>query len=498
MPDFETILSSIGDFLNGLGPTVVLPVIILILGLILGMKWSAAIRSGLTVAVGFVGIFLTVGLLGSTVSAIGETFAKNTGTGLSVIDIGWPAASSLAFGSPIGYIIIPIGIVLNVILLFVKATKTLDVDLWNFWHIAFVGALVQYITGSFWLALYAAVIAFVIALFLADWSAPLVEKYFGMPGISIPHLQSAGYMMLAVPFAILLRKIPGLGKMKLNPDTTRRKLGLLGEPMVLGFIIGLILGLAAGQDVAAALGTAITIAAVMLLIPRMVAILMEGLTPIAVAARKFMTKRFAGREFYIGLDAAVLVGSPAVIAAGLLMVPVEILLALGLAPLGNQTLPFVDLADGVFVAALLVPLVGGDLILTVILGAIVMGVGLWFCTQIAPAVSQMVASSTSLDFPKGYDSFTVMSDGSVPVSYGFFYLFQTPAVVAILVSLAFVIGLFFLKKHFPLGERLLPVFGGAMGESIESADAEGKKAEGKKAEAASASSAASDTPPSDK
>lgn len=466
MPDIQTILTAVGDFLNGLGPTVVLPVIIIILGLILGMKIGAAIRSGLTVAVGFVGIFLTVGLLGSTVSAIGEAFAKNTGTGLHVIDIGWPAASSLAFGSPIGYLIIPIGLVLNVILLLVRATKTLDVDLWNFWHIAFVGALVQFITGNFWIALFAAIVAFVAALFLADWSAPLVEKYYGMPGISIPHLQSAGYMLLAVPFAIVLRKIPGLRQMRLNPDTTRRKLGLLGEPMVLGFIIGLILGIVAGQDAGTALGTAITIAAVMLLIPRMVAILMEGLTPIAVAARQFMSKRFSGREIYIGLDAAVLVGSPAVIAAGLLMVPVEILLSLALVPLGNETLPFVDLADGVFVAALLVPLVGGDVILTVILGAIVMGVGLWFCTQIAPAVTQMVTASTSIDFPSGYSSFTVMSDGSVPLSYGAFYLFQTPVVLAIIVSLAFLGLLFFLKQKFPLGERLLPVLVNAAGDSL--------------------------------
>lgn len=466
MSNIEDILSNIGDFLNGLGPTVVLPVVIIILGLILRMTWSSAVRSGITVAVGFVGIFLTVGLLGSTVSVIGESFATNTGTGLSVIDIGWPAASSLAFGSPIGYLIIPIGIVLNVILLFVRATKTLDVDLWNFWHIAFVGALVQFVTDSFWIALVAALFAFVIALFLADWSAPLVEKYYGMPGISIPHLQSAGYMMLAVPFAVLLRKIPGLRNMKLNPDTTRRKLGLFGEPMILGFVIGLILGLVAGQDAGTALATAITIAAVMLLIPRMVAILMEGLTPVAVAARKFMTSRFGGREFYIGLDSAVLVGSPAVIAAGLLMVPVELLLALGLSPLGNETLPFVDLADGVFVAALLVPLVGGDLILTVILGAIVMGVGLLFATQIAPAVSQMVASSTAIEFPNGYDSFTVMSDGAVPVSYGFYYLFQAPVVVAIIVGLLFLAGLYYLKQKFPLGERLLPVFVNAAGQSL--------------------------------
>lgn len=184
----EGFLTSIGEFLNALGPLIVLPVVIAILGVILGQKWDSAIRSGLMTAVAFVGIFLTVGLLGSTVSVIGEAFAQNTGTGLDVIDIGWPAASALAFGTPVGNLIIPLGIVLNLVLLALGLTQTLDVDIWNFWHMAFVGAIVHYVTGSFALALYAAAFSLVVALFLADWSAPLVQKHFKIPGISIPHL----------------------------------------------------------------------------------------------------------------------------------------------------------------------------------------------------------------------------------------------------------------------------------------------------------------------
>lgn len=452
----QDILIAIGDFLNTLGPLIVLPVVIAILGIILGQKWDSAIRSGLTTAIAFVGIFLTVGLLGETVSTIGTAFAERTGTGLDIIDIGWPAASALAFGTPVGNVIIPVGIALNIILLVAGVTQTLDIDIWNFWHMAFVGAIVQFITGSFALGLYAAAITLVIALFLADWSAPLIQKHFKLPGVSIPHLQSAGYMLLAVPFAVLFNRVPFLRRLNLDPDTTRKRLGLLGEPMVLGFIIGFLLALLAGQSATDILITAVNIAAVMLLIPRMVAILMEGLTPVAEAARNFMTNRFAGRKFHIGLDSAVLIGNPAVIAAGLLMVPVEILLALVLAPLGNRTLPFIDLADGVFVTAMLAPLVAGDVLLTVILGAIVMGIGLIFTTLLAPAVTQMVtASGATLDIPAGYATYTVMSDAAVPTSYGFYYLFQTPAVVGIIVSLLIVVGLYFLKIRYPLGEKLI-------------------------------------------
>jgi len=454
----EGILTSIGEFLNGIGPLIALPVVIAVLGIILGQKWDSAIRSGLLTAVAFVGIFLTVGLLGDTVSAIGQNFAQNTGTNLDVIDIGWPAASALAFATPVGNLIIPLGILLNVLLLILGLTQTLDVDIWNFWHMAFVGALVQFVTGSFGLALFAALLTLIVALFLADWSAPLIQKHFKMPGISIPHLQSAGYMLLAVPFAWVFEKLAFLKNMNANPDTIRKLLGLLGEPMVLGFIIGFLLGIFSGESFVDSILTAVNTAAVMVLIPRMVAILVEALTPVAEAANKFMTNRFKGREFYIGLDSAILAGNSTVIATGLLMVPIEILLALALSPLGNHTLPFIDLADGVFVAAMLAPLVAGDVILTTLLGAIVMGIGLIFTTLLAPAVTDLVnTSSLGLDIPTGYASYTVMSDAAIPTSYGLYYIFQTPAGVAIVISLLLVVGLYFLKR----AVKLEDVFGGS-------------------------------------
>ncbi|MGD2163549.1 MAG: PTS transporter subunit IIC [Anaerolineales bacterium] len=447
----QGILVSIGEVLNNLGPLIVLPVVIAILGIVLGQKWTSAIRSGLLTAIAFVGIFLTVGLLGETVSTIGMAFAENTGTNLDIIDIGWPAASALAFGTPVGNLIIPVGILLNIVLLFLGLTQTLDVDIWNFWHMAFVGAMVQYVTGSLAIALFAAALSLVIALILADWSAPLIQKHFNMPGVSIPHLQSAGYMLLALPFAWIFNRIPFLKNLNLDPDTTRKRLGLLGEPMVLGFIIGFLLALFAGQAITDVILTGVNIAAVMVLIPRMVAILVEALAPVAEAAREFMSKRFAGREFYIGLDSAILAGNPTVIAAGLLMVPVEILLAIALSPLGNRTLPFIDLADGVFVAAMLAPLVAGDLILTTLLGAIVMGIGLFFTTALAPGVTQLVnTGSFGLDIPAGYASYTVMSDAAVPVAYIFYFLFQTPVGVAIVVSLVLTIALYFLRKRIDL------------------------------------------------
>ena len=57
---------------------------------------------------------------------------KNLGVSLNGIDVGWPATSSIAWASSVAAFIIPLGIIVNVVLLVTKVTKTMNVDIWNF------------------------------------------------------------------------------------------------------------------------------------------------------------------------------------------------------------------------------------------------------------------------------------------------------------------------------------------------------------------------------
>jgi PTS system galactitol-specific IIC component len=54
-------------------------------------------------------------------------------------------------------------------------------------------------------------------------------------------------------------------------------------------------------------------AAVMLLMPRVIKPIMDGLTPIAKQARKRLQAKFGGQEFLIGLDPALLLGHTSVV-----------------------------------------------------------------------------------------------------------------------------------------------------------------------------------------
>ena len=113
----------------------------------------------------------------------------------------------------------------------------------------------------------------------------------------------------------------------------------------------------------------------MVLLPRMVRILMEGLIPVSEAARDFMAKRATGREIYIGLDSAVLVGHPANISAGLLLVPIAIVLLIILP--GNHMLLFADLAVLVFLCTQFAPAAKGNVLRMIIVGTILLIIGFY-------------------------------------------------------------------------------------------------------------------------
>lgn len=415
------------NWLQGLGPTVLLPIVIFIIGLILGAKAGRAFRSALTIGIAFVGINLVIGLLCSNLGGAAQAMVERLGVSLDVVDVGWPASAAIAFGGTVGVWIIPVSILVNILMLLIRGTKTLNVDIWNFWHFAFTGSLVYAISNNLALALATAALNAAIALFLADWTAPGVQDFYGVPDISIPHGFSAAYVPIAIPLNKLLDKIPGLNTLDADPEAIQKRYGVLGEPIVVGVAIGILLGCLAwlgdtsvgnfGTQLQKILGLGINLGAVMLLMPRMVAILMEGLIPISESAREFMQRRFKGSEFYIGLDSAILIGHPAAIATALILVPITILLAIAMSALHlNHVLPFGDLATIPFMVAMIAPITRGNIVRGVIIGTVVIFIGLMIATGIAP-LQTSAAIDAQFVMPESATQISSICDGANPLTW---------------------------------------------------------------------------------
>ena len=50
-----------------------------------------------------------------TLSEVGQTIVLKTGTTLDVVDVGWPSAAAIAFGSRVGTLIIPVALAVNIV-----------------------------------------------------------------------------------------------------------------------------------------------------------------------------------------------------------------------------------------------------------------------------------------------------------------------------------------------------------------------------------------------
>ncbi|XNM59393.1 PTS transporter subunit IIC [Escherichia coli] len=95
------------------------------------------------------------------------------------------------------------------------------------------------------------------------------RNFFELEGIVIPHGTSA-YMGPCGAGRCYHRENPkALTRLNLAP-TIWRKFFIIGEPVTVGFVMGLIIGILAGYDVKGVLQLAVKTAAVMLLMPRVI------------------------------------------------------------------------------------------------------------------------------------------------------------------------------------------------------------------------------------
>lgn len=405
------------DILSNLGASVMMPIIIFVIALCLGTGFGKALKSGLTMGVAFIGINLVINLLGNTIGPAAQQMVENLNLNLNILDVGWPTAAQIAFSTKVGAIIIPVCLLVNVVMLIFNLTQTADIDIWNFWQLAFTGSLVAIVTSSVALGLLAAVCEFVIALVLADLTADKIAKVTKMDGISFPHTMTV--VLASISFVVdkIIDKIPGLNKIDINAKKMEEKLGVLGDPLIIGFVIGLVIGILAYGIKAydKYLLIAITLGATLVLIPAMAKYFGESLTPISERAQVIVNKKFKNRgKIYIGMDAAVALGNSTTIATALILTPIIILLAL-IVP-HNQFLPFADLGSAPYIMALIVPMCNENAFRSLLIAISMMAIGVLLSTAIAPVFTQ-AALSASYQLPEGFSLVSCISNASTPLNF---------------------------------------------------------------------------------
>ncbi len=385
-------MEQIFSYIISLGASVMMPVIFTIIGLCIGMKFGKALLSGLYVGVGFVGLGIVTALLTTNFSDPLTAISQIYHLQLNAFDMGWPAAAAVAYNTAVGALIIPICLGVNFLMLITKTTRTVNIDLWNYWHFAFIGAVVYFVFDQSLLwGYFAAIVCYIITLVMADLTARKFQGYYGnLDGISIPQPFCQSFVPFTLCVNWLLEKIPGFNRLDIDADGLKKKFGVLGEPLVLGVIVGALIGLVAHLEVKKVLFLGVTMGAVMELIPRITKLFIDGLMPISEKTKQLVDRRFHGKQVFIGMSPALVIGHPTALVCTLLLIPTYLVLAVVLP--GNQFLPLASLAGLFYLFPMMLPYTNGNVVRTFITGAVALTVGLWFVTDMAPAFTEAAAA----------------------------------------------------------------------------------------------------------
>ena len=430
-------------YVIGLGAAVMMPVIFTILGICVGIKFSKALKSGLLVGVGFVGLGVVTALLTSNLGPALKGMTDLYHLNLPYFDLGWPAAAAVAYSCAVGAFIIPVCLGVNVLMLVTGTTRTVNIDLWNYWHFAFLGAMVFFATGSLAWAFYAAIVLYVITLCMADFTAKGFQSYYkDMDGISIPQPFCQSFTPFAVAIGWLLDRIPGFSRLDIDAEGMKRKFGLLGEPLFLGLVIGCGIGAlrcdswkGVVDSIPSILKLGVTVGAVMELIPRITSLFIEGLKPICDRIRSILEKRSETnpqtlkpsnpRTLNIGMSPALVIGHPTTLVVSILLIPAILFLSVFLP--GNKFLPLASLAGMFYLFPCVLPITKGNVPKTFVIGLVALVAGLFFVTNLTPAFTKAIAAANcdGISVPEGFEGGAALDFASALWCWSIYHLTVT-------------------------------------------------------------------------
>lgn len=383
------LLNFFQEFMS-LGATVLLPIIVALLGIIFKMNAGKAIKSGLLVGFGFQGLVLVVNLLIQSINPVMEHY-KAIGSGYDVLEIGFAPLGAASWTVPFAVFVIPAIFLLNVILVRFKITKVLNIDIWNFMHFLVPGALAYALFGNAIIGFSVSLICGIGVLFFSEWLAPAWQDFFGLDGTTCTTLSFAAWVY---PMTYLMNKIidkiPGVKNLDINVSKLGNKLGIFGDTTIIGVFVGLFLSIISRQSFSNTLMVSMGVGASMVLIPRMVSVMMEGLSPLGQSANTYMQDKLGkDSEIYIGMDIALGLGDPACITVTAIMIPVTILLAF-IIP-GMRFFPLGILGEVCYLAPMCVLTSKGNLFRSLVTMTIMMAITLFFMNMFIGEATSMLA-----------------------------------------------------------------------------------------------------------
>ncbi|WP_040213216.1 PTS transporter subunit IIC [Clostridium polynesiense] len=413
-----SIFDFLKTFFDTFGNYITVPIIIFLICLCFKTPVKKAFASAVLIGVGLKGMTFITSAFGSVLSVLVKQIIEYTGLNLPALDIGWQAVASVAYSTDIGMMFIGVGLIFQIVLWLIKWTDIfMPSDLWNNYSIIVWGSMLFQLKDNLMLAFALMLFINLVTLLISEVVQKRWSVYYKYPGCAMTAPHHIGDAPMYLALNILLSKL-GMDKIKVNPDTIRKKIGFLGEPMYIGIIVGLILGIVGNMANLTSMtawgqiaNVTITCAAVMAIFPKIAGIFASGFTALTEYSRKTLKKSKYGknREFIISVNDALGYGETATLTTGLLVIPFAVLIAF-LIP-GNIVIPVMVLPSLPYMVEIPVCLSNGNIVKSWVMACIVFTAKILMASYWAELFTQVAANA-------GFESaITALAGGTLIIGF---------------------------------------------------------------------------------
>lgn len=172
-------------------------------------------------------------------------FVERTGISLNITDVGWAPLATITWGSPYTLYFLLVMVIVNIVMLAMKKTNTLDVDIFDIWHLAIVGLFAIFCGANLFIATALVIFIGVLKIWNSDLMKPTFNDLLNAPDSNPMTTTHMNYMMnpIIMVFDKIFDKVfPWLDKYDFDAAKLNSKIGFWGSKFAIGIYLGFLLG----------------------------------------------------------------------------------------------------------------------------------------------------------------------------------------------------------------------------------------------------------------
>lgn len=401
----------LGKFMDVITPAVLMMLVLTVISVAVGVKFSKALEGGIRLAISITAVGAIMNILTTAFADALQAFVLRTGIELSITDVGWAPLANITWGSPYTLYFLLVMIIVNIVMLFLNKTDTLDVDIFDIWHLAITGLFAMYMGANLLVTTILVIFIGVLKILNSDLMKPTFNDLLDAPDENPMTTTHMNYMMNPIVMVfdkIIDKLLPFLDKYDFDAAKLNSKIGFWGSKFAIGIYLGLFVGLLAGMPIMDTFQLAFTAATCLELFSVIGQWFIEAVDPLSQGITDFASKRLGDRKLNIGLDWPFIAGRSEMWAAANILAPIMLVIAIFLP--GNKLLPLGGIIAMGLTPSLLV-VTRGKLMRMIIIGVFMLPIFLWSGTLIAPYATEAAKAVNA--FPEGLAESALISHSTL-------------------------------------------------------------------------------------